>query len=306
MPSSVYREIEGVSGLKPDSGTRRKRTPCSVFGRRSFAPCLRLGVRSWPSGDGGPGNSFENFDSSDNADSERPSCELDTRLRPARRSLLLAACNPGYGRRRRERGHACPLLLGAATPSAETVDSASGRRPERFALPWVVHSVARLVLVLLLPRGSTPAQRTREQACMDAEATPDQQPGTDRERTELYLAELSNAMVGVYKDIFGRGPSKCRTSYAGPDLIVSSLEHSLTRPEQRMAEAGDHRQLRKPADLLSVPVRGRVRRSGRADYRAHGSRLRLRDRHQGGHLDRSVRPRTGRLATLAVKETTRP
>lgn len=79
---------------------------------------------------------------------------------------------------------------------------------------------------------------------MDAEATPHQQPGTDRERTELYLAELSNAMVGVYKDLFGRGPTKCSTSYAGPDLIVSSLENSLTRPEQKMADAGDHARLR--------------------------------------------------------------
>jgi uncharacterized protein YbcI len=79
---------------------------------------------------------------------------------------------------------------------------------------------------------------------MDAEATSDQQPGTDRERAELYLAELSNALVGIYKDIFGRGPTKCRTSFAGPNLIVSSLENSLTRPERRMAEAGDHGQLR--------------------------------------------------------------
>jgi uncharacterized protein YbcI len=79
---------------------------------------------------------------------------------------------------------------------------------------------------------------------MDAEATREQQPGTDRERTELYLAELSNAMVGIYKDLFGRGPTKCRTSFAGPNLIVSTLEHSLTRPERKMADAGDHKQLR--------------------------------------------------------------
>lgn len=79
---------------------------------------------------------------------------------------------------------------------------------------------------------------------MDAEATPDQQPGTDRERTELYLAELSNAMVAIYKDLFGRGPTKCRTNFAGPNLIVSTLENSLTRPEQKMADAGDHAKLR--------------------------------------------------------------
>ncbi len=79
---------------------------------------------------------------------------------------------------------------------------------------------------------------------MDAEAKPEEQPSTDRECTELYLAELSNAMVGIYKDLFGRGPTKCRTSYAGPNLIVSSLENTLTRPEQKMAAAGDHAQLR--------------------------------------------------------------
>ncbi len=79
---------------------------------------------------------------------------------------------------------------------------------------------------------------------MDAEAKPEEQPSTDRECTELYLAELSNAMVGIYKDLFGRGPTKCRTSYAGPNLIVSSLENTLTRPEQKMAAAGDHKQLR--------------------------------------------------------------
>jgi uncharacterized protein YbcI len=78
---------------------------------------------------------------------------------------------------------------------------------------------------------------------MDSEATSDQ-PGTEQERRELHLAELSNAMVRLYKDIFGRGPTKTRTNYAGPDVIVSSLEDSLTRPERRMAEAGEHERLR--------------------------------------------------------------
>jgi uncharacterized protein YbcI len=78
---------------------------------------------------------------------------------------------------------------------------------------------------------------------MDSEAAPDQ-PGTAQERSDLHLAELSNAMVRLYKDIFGRGPNKTRTSYAGPDLIVSTLEDSLTRPERKMAEAGEHERLR--------------------------------------------------------------
>ncbi|MDQ3895052.1 MAG: DUF2294 domain-containing protein [Actinomycetota bacterium] len=78
---------------------------------------------------------------------------------------------------------------------------------------------------------------------MDAELSREQ-PGTEEERTELHLAELSNAMVRLYKDIFGRGPTKAKTSYVGPDVILSTLEHSLTRPEQRMADAGEHERLR--------------------------------------------------------------
>ena len=78
---------------------------------------------------------------------------------------------------------------------------------------------------------------------MDAEASREQ-PGTDEQRTGLLMVELSNAMVRLYKDVFGRGPTKARTSYAGPDLIVTTLENSLTRIERTMAEAGEHERLR--------------------------------------------------------------
>jgi len=77
----------------------------------------------------------------------------------------------------------------------------------------------------------------------DAEASREQ-PGTEAERTGLMMVELSNAMVRIYKESFGRGPTKARTSYAGPDLIVSTLEHSLTHAERKMAEAGDQKELR--------------------------------------------------------------
>jgi uncharacterized protein YbcI len=51
-------------------------------------------------------------------------------------------------------------------------------------------------------------------------------------------------MVRIYKEVFGRGPTKTRTSYAGPDLLVSTLENSLTRIERTMVEAGEHERLR--------------------------------------------------------------
>jgi uncharacterized protein YbcI len=68
--------------------------------------------------------------------------------------------------------------------------------------------------------------------------------GFDEERTGLMMVELSNAMVRLYKELFGRGPTKARSSFAGPDLIVSTLECSLTRIERLMADAGEHERLR--------------------------------------------------------------
>jgi uncharacterized protein YbcI len=68
--------------------------------------------------------------------------------------------------------------------------------------------------------------------------------GTEDERTGLMLVELSNAMVRLYKELFGRGPTKARTHFAGPDLIVSSLECSLTRIERLMVDAGEYERLR--------------------------------------------------------------
>jgi uncharacterized protein YbcI len=68
--------------------------------------------------------------------------------------------------------------------------------------------------------------------------------GFDEERTGLMMVELSNAMVRLYKELFGRGPTKARSSFAGPDLIVSTLECSLTRIERLMVDAGEHERLR--------------------------------------------------------------
>ena len=58
------------------------------------------------------------------------------------------------------------------------------------------------------------------------------------------LAEISREMVRLYKSQFGRGPTKARSNFAGPDLIVCTLEDSLTPAEKRMAEMGDHQRLR--------------------------------------------------------------
>ena len=64
----------------------------------------------------------------------------------------------------------------------------------------------------------------------------DAQPG-------LYAA-ISREMVRLYKVQFGRGPTKARTEFAGPDCLVCTLEDSLTPAERSLAEMGEHQRLR--------------------------------------------------------------
>jgi uncharacterized protein YbcI len=58
------------------------------------------------------------------------------------------------------------------------------------------------------------------------------------------LLAVCNAMVGVYKQAFGRGPTKARAHFAGPDTLVVLLEHTLTVAERNLVALGQHERLR--------------------------------------------------------------
>ena len=60
----------------------------------------------------------------------------------------------------------------------------------------------------------------------------------------LELQELTNAMVRLYKELFGRGPTKARTDYAGPDTVVATIQNSLTPAERNMIALGEHQRVR--------------------------------------------------------------
>jgi len=51
-------------------------------------------------------------------------------------------------------------------------------------------------------------------------------------------------MVGLYKELFGRGPTKARTEFAGPDIVICTLENSFTPAERRLAKLGEDQRLR--------------------------------------------------------------
>ena len=61
---------------------------------------------------------------------------------------------------------------------------------------------------------------------------------------ESVRAEISREMVRLYKELFGRGPTKARTEFAGPDIVICSLENTFTPAERSLADLGEHQRLR--------------------------------------------------------------
>jgi uncharacterized protein YbcI len=68
--------------------------------------------------------------------------------------------------------------------------------------------------------------------------------GGDRQAFESLRAEISREMVRLYKELFGRGPTKARTEFAGPDIVICSLENTFTPAERSLVELGEQQRLR--------------------------------------------------------------
>ena len=64
----------------------------------------------------------------------------------------------------------------------------------------------------------------------------------DRDRS--ILTEVSNELVRLFKEQFGRGPTSARAAWAGPDVLTVVLEDTLTPAERNMTRLGEHERLR--------------------------------------------------------------
>ncbi|HEX4751502.1 MAG TPA: DUF2294 domain-containing protein [Solirubrobacterales bacterium] len=67
---------------------------------------------------------------------------------------------------------------------------------------------------------------------------------SDLEAGSGLYAEVSRAMVRIYKEQFGRGPIKAKTRFAGPDTLLCTLEGSLTPAEKTLVAMGEDQRLR--------------------------------------------------------------
>ncbi len=58
------------------------------------------------------------------------------------------------------------------------------------------------------------------------------------------LQAVSNAMVRLHKEQFGRGPTHARADFAGADTLVCVLQDVLLPAEMKLVELGDQNRVR--------------------------------------------------------------
>jgi uncharacterized protein YbcI len=75
-------------------------------------------------------------------------------------------------------------------------------------------------------------------------------PPSDATNESARLSAISNEMVRIYKEQFGRGPTKTRTLWAGPDIVLVTLEQTFTPAEHKLRELGEHARLRELRTLF--------------------------------------------------------
>lgn len=72
---------------------------------------------------------------------------------------------------------------------------------------------------------------------------PDWAAGVDMERGRGLRTELSNAMVGLKKQFYGKGPTKAKT-YINDNYVLCVLQGGLTKNEETLLAAGEHKLVR--------------------------------------------------------------
>jgi uncharacterized protein YbcI len=78
----------------------------------------------------------------------------------------------------------------------------------------------------------------------DGDGGPAAATASDPEGGSGLHAEISRAMVRLYKEQFGRGPIKSKTRFADPDTLLCTLEGSLTPAEKSLVAMGEDQRLR--------------------------------------------------------------
>jgi uncharacterized protein YbcI len=68
--------------------------------------------------------------------------------------------------------------------------------------------------------------------------------------------DISNEIVGLYKEHFGKGPTRCRT-YLQPDLVIVVLGEGYTSAEQTLFEGGRWYEVREARQMWQDTMKER-------------------------------------------------
>ena len=74
-------------------------------------------------------------------------------------------------------------------------------------------------------------------------------------RPSSVLLAVSNAMVALHKEQFGRGPTRARTDFAGPDGMLCVLEDALLPAERAMVAMGEQTRVRESRQFMQAATR---------------------------------------------------
>lgn len=66
------------------------------------------------------------------------------------------------------------------------------------------------------------------------------------------LQDVSNAMVALHQEQFGRGPAKAQSHLAGADALVCVMEDALLPAERKMVDMGEQQRVRESRMFFQV------------------------------------------------------
>jgi uncharacterized protein YbcI len=71
------------------------------------------------------------------------------------------------------------------------------------------------------------------------------------------MTAVANTLVALHKEQFGRGPTAARAHFAGPDMLICTLEDALLPAEQALVEMGEQQRVRDFRLFLQVATADR-------------------------------------------------
>jgi uncharacterized protein YbcI len=71
------------------------------------------------------------------------------------------------------------------------------------------------------------------------------------------LQDVSNAMVALHKEQFGRGPTRAQSHFAGADALLCVMDDALLPAERTMVEMGEQQRVRESRMFFQVATADR-------------------------------------------------